>query len=69
MRPTRAIRRPKSAKSDNVALAGASVISGSAVQLVCRTGRQTMLGQLADTLIAKPPPTSFEIGLRRIQLC
>src|ERR1700722_1993740 len=51
-----------------VALAGASVISGGAVQLVCRTGRQTMLGQLADTLIAKPPPTSFEIGLRRFSM-
>jgi Mg2+-importing ATPase len=51
-----------------VALAGASVVSGSAVQLVCRTGRQTMLGQLADTLIAKPPPTSFEIGLRRFSM-
>jgi P-type Mg2+ transporter len=38
------------------------------VQLVCRTGRQTMLGQLADTLIAKPPPTSFEIGLRRFSM-
>lgn len=51
-----------------VALAGTSVISGTAIQLVCRTGRQTMLGQLADTLIAKPPPTSFEIGLRQFSL-
>ncbi len=33
--------------------------------LVCATGRQTALGMLADTLIAKPPPTAFEIGLRR----
>ena len=52
----------------NVALAGASVISGSAVLLVCRTGRQTMFGKLADTLITKPPPTSFEIGLRRFSM-
>ncbi len=51
-----------------IALAGTSVISGSAVLLVCRTGRETMLGQLADTLIAKPPPTSFEIGLRRFSM-
>jgi P-type Mg2+ transporter len=52
----------------NVALAGASVISGSAVLLVCRTGRRTMLGQLADTLIARPPPTAFEIGLHRFSM-
>jgi P-type Mg2+ transporter len=52
----------------NVALAGTSVVSGSATLLVCRTGRQTTLGKLADTLIAKPPPTSFEIGLRRFSV-
>ena len=52
----------------NVALAGTSVISGSAVVLICETGPRTLLGQLADTLIAKPPPTSFEIGLRRFSM-
>jgi Mg2+-importing ATPase len=52
----------------NVALAGASVISGGAVMVVCETGRRTSLGQIADTLIAKPPPTSFEIGLRRFSM-
>jgi Mg2+-importing ATPase len=52
----------------NVALAGTSVISGGAVMLVCETGRDTSLGQIADTLIAKPPPTSFEIGLRRFSM-
>ena len=49
----------------NVALAGTSVISGSATLLVCRTGRATALGLLAGTLIAKPPPNAFETGLRR----
>ncbi len=52
----------------NVGLAGTSVISGSATMLVCRTGHETALGQLADTLIAKPAPTSFEIGLRRFSM-
>jgi Mg2+-importing ATPase len=52
----------------NVALAGTSVISGSAVMVVCATGRRTSLGQIADTLIAKPPATSFEIGLRRFSM-
>ncbi len=51
-----------------MALAGTSVISGGAVMLVCETGRDTSLGQIADTLIAKPPPTSFEIGLRRFSM-
>ena len=52
----------------NVALAGASVISGSAFMVVCETGRRTSLGQIADTLITKPPATSFEIGLRRFSM-
>jgi Mg2+-importing ATPase len=55
-------------EAGNVGLAGTSVIAGSAVQLICRTGRHTMLGHLAATLIAKPPPTSFEIGLRRFSV-
>lgn len=49
----------------NCALAGTSAISGTAVLLVCRTGRATLLGQLADTLVMKPPPSAFEAGLRR----
>ena len=52
----------------NVALTGTSVISGSAILLACRTGRRTMLGNLADTLIQKPPPNSFEIGLRQFSM-
>ena len=55
-------------EAGNVALAGTSVIAGSAVLLICQTGRHTTLGQLAATLIAKPPPTSFEIGLRRFSM-
>jgi P-type Mg2+ transporter len=51
--------------ASNVALAGTSVISGSATLLVCRTGRATALGMLASTLIAKPPPNAFEMGLHR----
>jgi Mg2+-importing ATPase len=41
------------------------VMSGTATLLVCRTGRATVLGQLAATLIAKPPPAAFERGLRQ----
>jgi Mg2+-importing ATPase len=56
------------ADASNVALAGTSVISGNAILLICQTGRRTTLGQLADTLIAKRPATSFEIGLRRFSM-
>ena len=49
----------------NAALAGTSVISGTATILVCQTGQATILGQLADTLLAKPAPTAFEVGLRQ----
>ncbi len=52
----------------NVGLAGTSVISGSATMVVCATGHDTALGQLADTLIVAPAPTSFEIGLRRFSM-
>jgi Mg2+-importing ATPase len=52
----------------NVALAGTSVVSGIATLLVCQTARETTLGKLADTLVMKPPPTNFEIGLRRFSM-
>jgi P-type Mg2+ transporter len=47
----------------NATFAGASVISGSARLLVCRTGRDTVLGEMASTLGTKPPPTAFETGV------
>lgn len=52
----------------NVALAGTSVISGTGTLLVCRTGKRTTLGRLADTLAAKAPPTAFETGLQRFSM-
>jgi Mg2+-importing ATPase len=52
-------------EATNAAFAGTSVISGSARLLICRTGRRTALGNIADTLIAKPPPTAFETGVHR----
>lgn len=52
----------------NVALAGTSVLSGTATLLVCRTGRATVLGQLARTLAGKHPPTAFEVGSQRFSI-
>ncbi|MGB9149012.1 MAG: magnesium-translocating P-type ATPase [Burkholderiales bacterium] len=44
---------------------GTSVVSGTASILVCRTGTNTAMGEIAETLEAPPPPTSFEIGTRQ----
>ncbi|GFO57245.1 magnesium-translocating P-type ATPase [Geomonas sp. Red276] len=52
----------------NTVLLGTSVVSGTAKVLACRTGQQTELGGIADTLLAKAPPTSFEEGTRRFGL-
>jgi Mg2+-importing ATPase len=43
---------------------GTSVISGQASMLVCRTGPATALGEISDSLVAKPPATAFESGIR-----
>ncbi|MFS0758086.1 magnesium-translocating P-type ATPase [Noviherbaspirillum sp. 1P10PC] len=49
----------------NTVLLGTSVVSGTAKVLMCRTGGATALGEIADTLLAKAPPTAFEQGTRR----
>ncbi|HXX58506.1 MAG TPA: magnesium-translocating P-type ATPase [Thermodesulfovibrionales bacterium] len=54
--------------ANNTVLLGTSVISGSAKVLICRTGANTVLGDIADTLVAKPPPTAFEQGTRNFGL-
>ena len=52
----------------NAVLMGTSVISGSAKVLVCRTGSNTAFGEIADSLVAKVPPTAFEHGTHRFGL-
>ena len=52
----------------NSVLLGTSVISGSARVLMCRTGQNTELGEIADTLLAKAPATAFEQGTYRFGL-
>ena len=44
---------------------GASVVSGMARVLLVRTGAGTAMGAMAESLAAEPPPTSFELGMRR----
>lgn len=52
----------------NTVLRGTSVVSGTAKILICNTGANTVLGDIADSLIAKAPPTAFEKGTRRFGL-
>ena len=52
----------------NTVLLGTSVISGTAKVLMCRTGQNTELGEIADTLLAKAPPTAFEQGTHQFGL-
>lgn len=52
----------------NIVLQGTSVVSGTAKVLICRTGSNTVLGGIADSLIVKPPPTAFERGTRNFGL-
>ncbi len=51
--------------ASNAVFMGTSVISGSARVVICRTGAATALGQIAETLITKPPLTAFERGTRQ----
>ncbi len=52
----------------NSVFMGTSVVSGSATVIICRTGPNTSLGEIADSLAAPPPPTSFELGTQHFGL-
>jgi len=56
------------AEAMNSVFMGTSVVSGSATVLICRTGPNTALGEISDTLTTKAPPTSFEQGTQRFGL-
>ncbi|HET7831957.1 MAG TPA: magnesium-translocating P-type ATPase [Gallionella sp.] len=49
-------------QAENCVFMSTSVISGMASALVCRTGTDTAVGNIADTLAVKAPPTAFEQG-------
>jgi len=60
--------RQDMANAVNSVFMGTSVVSGSATVLICRTGPSTSLGEIADTLTTKAPPTSFEQGTQSFGL-
>ncbi len=63
--PAELPEEPDILSAKNSVLLGTSVISGTAKVLMCRTGQSTELGEIADTLLAKAPPTAFEQGTQR----
>jgi len=52
-------------EASNTVFMGTSVIGGSARVLVMKTGAQTAMGDIADSIQKPTPATSFEIGTRR----
>lgn len=54
--------------ASNIVLRGTSVVSGMAKILICNTGANTLLGDIADHLIAKAPRNAFEQGIRSFGL-
>ena len=56
-------RAPQDANGDALFM-GTSIVSGSGTMLIETTGAATRFGQIATSLAAEPPPTSFERGTR-----
>jgi Mg2+-importing ATPase len=52
-------------EASNAVFMGTSVVSGSARMLVMKTGAETAIGAIADSISRPSEPTSFEIGTRR----
>ena len=49
---------------NNYLFMGTSVVSGSSTAVVVRTGGSTEYGKIAKKLVAKPPETEFERGVK-----
>jgi Mg2+-importing ATPase len=49
----------------NLCFMGANVVSGYAVGVLLRTGRNTFFGQLADEIAGRHVPTAFDAGINR----
>ncbi len=55
-------------KAGNALFMGSSVLSGAATMLICRTGRNTELGGIAQTVSAVRPASAFEAGIQQFSL-
>ncbi len=52
-------------QAENAVFMGTSVISGMGRAIICRTGADTVVGKIAGSLNARPPPSAFEQGTQR----
>ncbi len=55
-------------ESGNYLFLGTSVVSGTASAVVTRTGMHTEFGRIARSLVARPPETEFERGLKQFSI-
>lgn len=51
---------------ENICFMGSTVVSGSAVGVVIKTGKQTYLGHMASKLNEEKQITNFELGVKKI---
>lgn len=51
-------------QAENSVFMGTSVISGIAKAMVCHSGADTAVGDIAEALVHKAPATAFEIGIQ-----
>jgi len=52
-------------EAHNICFMGSSIESGTAVGIVCTTGKDTYLGSIAKTIESAAEPTSFDIGIKK----
>jgi P-type Mg2+ transporter len=52
-------------QAKHIVLMGASVVAGEATVLICRTGDETAIGEVAEAMSSNGPPTAFDLGIRR----
>ncbi|ARU49772.1 Magnesium-transporting ATPase, P-type 1 [Sulfurospirillum diekertiae] len=49
----------------NICFMGSSIESGTAIGVVCTTGKETYLGSIAKVIESAAEPTSFDIGIKK----
>ena len=58
-------KRPAAGSVEPDVFMGTSAVSGTGKLRIERIGRDTRIGRIAATLSSEPPPTDFELGMRR----
>lgn len=56
---------PDAAQLRNICFMGTNVVSGSATGIVVHTGSHAMFGRIAQLIVRRRAPTSFDVGIAR----